>query len=200
MALSQPANGAAVKMNCSLKLKENAIEIKYSVHNGSQENIYILDQQPQIQDRKERFDFKLIYLSHLKDSTAYLLQGIDPLPLLSDLYARSIPSSYILPFEKTLERTLVLPRPLKEQGTYDNANDAQEKLAVKITLLEIEVHYVLESQLTEKTKKQENIFYVRTKSIVQDRKSLRCSLKMKPVLLWKQPGNDFNRTQPGAKE
>ena len=111
---------ADLSFACRFELAGSALQVHYSVTSRADHDVYVLDQLPLV-DRathKGLLDLNALYVAFRAPAGVHLLKGIPPLPVDRSVFVRVIPLGTRLSPGATLERSLELPLPLQEQGSY----------------------------------------------------------------------------------
>jgi len=105
-----------VTISSSAEVLPDALQIRYTVHNGGRDDIYLLDR---LAAAPADAHGAGVYVCWRGRSTVLVLRGIAPLPTNRDVKVRVVPlGTHVLPGQKA-ERELLLALPLAEQGPYD---------------------------------------------------------------------------------
>jgi hypothetical protein len=112
-------NFSDVTLGAKLSRSERAIVINYSVTNGSNSDIYVLDALPGVDhDTKSAYvELNQFYLCFRKPATALVLRGLLPLPAMP-VNVRVMPLGTKLEPKAVLEREFTIPLPLRERNDW----------------------------------------------------------------------------------
>lgn len=109
-----------VTVSCQIQMADNKLQLKYSVQNQSENDIYLLDAYPAVNpESREAFaDVDSFYLALREPATAFLLKGIPPLPANRTVTVRVMPLGTKMEPKQKIERKLEITIPLKEQSKW----------------------------------------------------------------------------------
>ncbi|HMQ04776.1 MAG TPA: hypothetical protein PKD26_12730 [Pyrinomonadaceae bacterium] len=107
-----------IKLECSLNKTEEAIIAKYSIKNGTEADIYVLDAYPSVdENRQPQADLLQFYLSFREPNMALLLKGVPPPPAIPAA-KRIMPLGTKVVPGGSVQRELKIPLPLRERSDW----------------------------------------------------------------------------------
>lgn len=115
---AESATVSNVRFESKLTLGEDSITVNYTVVNGSDKDIYLLDAYPAVNENRQAYaDLKAFYLSFREPSTAFVLKGVPP-PSARPAAVRVMPLGTKMEPNAKVSREFKIPMPLRERSDW----------------------------------------------------------------------------------